>query len=242
MSAQIAPAKPDDAKSAIFVASNTLPTTSVHPGAIAIALAATAYFLIACWVTFAGGEASLVLAVVTLALVVMFGLLAFCGALSRNVEPERRPNRSFGDFLSGDVDIETGRITGRAALLQIAAMPIVLAFGGTLILGSEMWADNYRSFTLTNAVLNSASGGGVTLRSVNIEFPDPGRLFPGDDKAEAINNNCLACHSAGMVLRQPHLARAQWQSEVDKMRNVYKAPIAAEDVPAIVDYLASRGD
>jgi hypothetical protein len=73
-----------------------------------------------------------------------------------------------------------------------------------------------------------------------VEFPDPGRLFPGGDKAEAINNNCLACHSAGMVLTQPYLSRAEWQSEVDKMRNIYKAPIAAEDVTAIVDYLASR--
>jgi hypothetical protein len=63
-------------------------------------------------------------------------------------------------------------------------------------------------------------------------------LFPGGDKAEAINNNCLACHSAGMVLTQPHLSRAEWQSEVDKMRNIYKAPIAAEDVVEIVDYLA----
>jgi len=39
-------------------------------------------------------------------------------------------------------------------------------------------------------------------------------------------------------LTQPHLSRAEWQSEVDKMRNIYKAPIAAEDVVEIVDYLA----
>jgi len=41
-------------------------------------------------------------------------------------------------------------------------------------------------------------------------------------------------------LTQPYLSRAEWQSEVDKMRNIYKAPIAAEDATAIVDYLASR--
>ena len=41
-----------------------------------------------------------------------------------------------------------------------------------------------------------------------------------------------------MVLTQPALSRAAWQAEVDKMRNIYKAPVAAEDVPAIVDYLA----
>jgi hypothetical protein len=191
--------------------------------------------------TFAGGEASLVLAAVTLILAVMFGLLAYCGALSRNVEPDRRSTRSFRELLNGDVDIETGRITGRAALLQIAAMPIILALGGTLILGSEVWANDNRAAALATVALNSVSSGGTTLRSINVEFPDPGRLFPGGDKAEAINNNCLACHSAEMVLTQPTLSRTEWQSEVDKMRNVYKAPVATEDVPAIVDYLASRG-
>ncbi|HUH83973.1 MAG TPA: hypothetical protein VLX85_05155 [Stellaceae bacterium] len=83
-----------------------------------------------------------------------------------------------------------------------------------------------------------AAGGGVTLRSVEIDLPDSDRLFPGGNEADAINNNCLACHSTGMVLNQPKLSRADWQAEVDKMRTVYRAPVAVEDVPAIVDYLA----
>jgi hypothetical protein len=85
----------------------------------------------------------------------------------------------------------------------------------------------------------TVAAGGVTLRSVSVEFPDPGRTFPG--AADAANNNCLACHSAGMVLTQPRLSRADWQAEVNKMRTVYKAPIADADVPAIVDYLATLG-
>ena len=76
------------------------------------------------------------------------------------------------------------------------------------------------------------------LHSVRVDFPDPGRLFPGGDKANAINNNCLACHSAGMVLTQPRLSRAEWEAEVNKMRNIYKAPVDASDVPTIIDYLA----
>jgi len=79
------------------------------------------------------------------------------------------------------------------------------------------------------------------LKSVNFDLPVGDRMFPGDAAADAINNNCLACHSAGMVLTQPRLSRAEWQAEVDKMRNTYKAPVAAEDVPAIVDYLAKLG-
>jgi cytochrome c5 len=135
-----------------------------------------------------------------------------------------------------DVDRPEPTEIMRAAI--VAAMPVILALGATLILGSEVWAKDDRAAASATAAPNSVSDGGTTLRSVSVELPDPGRLFPGGDKAEAINNNCLACHSAGMVLTQPHLSRAEWQSEVDKMRNIYKAPIAAEDVVEIVDYLA----
>ena len=92
------------------------------------------------------------------------------------------------------------------------------------------------------AAPSTVTGAGVTLHSVNVEFPDPARMFPGDAKADAINNNCLACHSAGMVLTQPVLSRAEWQSEVEKMRSTYKAPVEASDVPAIVDYLVALKD
>jgi hypothetical protein len=58
-------------------------------------------------------------------------------------------------------------------------------------------------------------------------------------KADAINNNCLACHSADMVLNQPALPRTTWEAEVHKMIKAYGAPVDDADVPAIVDYLAS---
>ena len=40
-----------------------------------------------------------------------------------------------------------------------------------------------------------------------------------------------------MVLNQPLLPKATWETEVHKMIAVYKAPISADDVAAIVDYL-----
>lgn len=79
----------------------------------------------------------------------------------------------------------------------------------------------------------------MTLKSASIDLPNGDRMFSGGAQAEAINNNCLACHSAGMVLNQPALPKAAWDTEVHKMINVYKAPVAKEDVPAIVDYLAA---
>ena len=78
-----------------------------------------------------------------------------------------------------------------------------------------------------------------TIKSTSVDLPAGDSLFPGDAKADAINNNCLACHSADMVLNQPALPRAAWEAEVHKMISVYKAPIDDADVPAIVDYLAS---
>ena len=81
------------------------------------------------------------------------------------------------------------------------------------------------------------AGGGVTLHSVSIDLPDSVRMFPGPG-ADAINNNCLACHSAGMVLNQPVLTKSAWQAMVTKMIQNYKAPVSEEDVAAVVDYLA----
>jgi hypothetical protein len=75
------------------------------------------------------------------------------------------------------------------------------------------------------------------FKSESVDLPFGDRTFSGPNTG-AINNNCLACHSAGMVLNQPTMPRAMWQAEVDKMRAVYKAPVPEGDVKPIVDYLA----
>lgn len=77
------------------------------------------------------------------------------------------------------------------------------------------------------------------ITSTTVELPSGDALFPGGSSADAINNNCLACHSADMVLNQPALSKSAWESVVQKMMKAYKAPIDESDVPAIVNYLAS---
>jgi hypothetical protein len=77
------------------------------------------------------------------------------------------------------------------------------------------------------------------LKSVKLDLPDGDRMFPDGPGSDAINNNCLACHSAGMVLNQPSLSRQAWAAEVNKMINSYKAPVAPEDIAPIVDYLTA---
>lgn len=84
----------------------------------------------------------------------------------------------------------------------------------------------------------TVAAAGITLHSVGFDFPISDRVFPGGPEAEAINANCTACHSPGMVLTQPRLSESTWHEEVQKMRAVYKAPIADEAVPSIVAYLA----
>ena len=76
------------------------------------------------------------------------------------------------------------------------------------------------------------------FKSTTVDLPAGDAMFPGGTTADAINNNCLACHSADMVLDQPALPRATWEAEVRKMVNVYKAPVDESDVAVIVDYLA----
>ncbi len=107
------------------------------------------------------------------------------------------------------------------------ALPFLLALGTALL-------------PLPGQAEDQGQGQGqppLTLKSVSIDLPNGDRMFPPGPGSEAINNNCLACHSVGMVLNQPAMPRAAWEIEVNKMINVYKAPVAAEDVPAIVAYL-----
>jgi hypothetical protein len=76
------------------------------------------------------------------------------------------------------------------------------------------------------------------LKSVSVELPSSERTFPDGPGALEINNNCLVCHSAGMVLNQPAMPEAAWASEVHKMVSVYRAPVSDQDAAAIVAYLA----
>ncbi|MGV1788566.1 MULTISPECIES: hypothetical protein [Agrobacterium] len=111
---------------------NIRTTTSIHPGAVAIPLASATWLIAVAWIAFGHGDAILSLIMVTLICAVFFGLLVVGGAYAHQADEPAQP-RSFSEFLEGDVDIATGRISGREALLQIASLPIALAIGGTII-------------------------------------------------------------------------------------------------------------
>lgn len=90
-----------------------------------------------------------------------------------------------------------------------------------------------------SVVASEITAGGLTLRSETVAWPDNDRPFPQAGGVDEVTQNCTGCHSANMVLTQPVLGAATWQAEVDKMRKLYKAPVAEADVPAIVSYLVS---
>ena len=77
----------------------------------------------------------------------------------------------------------------------------------------------------------------IQLKSTKVEYPTSDVMFTGDG-ADAINNNCLACHSADHVLNQPLLSKKTWEEVVHKMVTAYKAPISPDDEKQIVEYLA----
>lgn len=85
--------------------------------------------------------------------------------------------------------------------------------------------------------LPACQDGAPTFSSVSITLPQETATFPDRPGIEAITANCAACHSPDMILNQPALTRAQWQSTIDKMRSVYKASIDPAAEGEILDYL-----
>ena len=106
-----------------------------------------------------------------------------------------------------------------------------------------MKAKTMRMFCLVAVVAFAAilgTAGIATAGSKTITLPPDGvqlkaSPLPGYTKAQS---NCVACHSAEYMLYQPpNAARPYWNNMVQRMKTVFKAPIADEDMPVIVDYL-----
>jgi mono/diheme cytochrome c family protein len=96
-----------------------------------------------------------------------------------------------------------------------------------------------RTLVLGFAVMLALVAAGFP-KSQSIALP-PGTIqFKPGPNLGIVQANCLVCHNADYIYFQPALTRAQWTAEVNKMRAAYKATIADDDVPKIVDYLMSQ--
>jgi hypothetical protein len=108
--------------------------TDVHPVAIEVALAAALWFIAVTWVSFArGAEVDWDLVVVTLSFIFFFALFLFTASHALKDSRWRQRKTSFREFLDSEVGTDTGPMRGREVLLEIAVIPISLAFAATLI-------------------------------------------------------------------------------------------------------------
>jgi len=89
----------------------------------------------------------------------------------------------------------------------------------------------WRALPAALALLVAA--GGATAQESKVQLKDA----PGKDKAML----CVACHSVDYIpMNSRFLDQAGWSAEVNKMINVFGAPIPKEDVAAIVTYLTQN--
>jgi len=79
----------------------------------------------------------------------------------------------------------------------------------------------------------------AALKSVDVTLPESTVALPDGPNVAVARDNCVGCHSPEMILYQPTLPKLGWEAEVNKMKNVYKAPLDPKDIPAIVDYLTA---
>ncbi|MGE8687346.1 MAG: sulfite:cytochrome C oxidoreductase subunit B [Achromobacter sp.] len=75
-------------------------------------------------------------------------------------------------------------------------------------------------------------------QALEIKLPqETAKLRPGATAGAQGASLCLMCHSVDYVSSQPPMPLGFWDAEVKKMIGTYGAPIPAEQVPLIVEYL-----
>lgn len=78
-----------------------------------------------------------------------------------------------------------------------------------------------------------------TRAAERFELPPETAAFKPGPGVEVVKAQCLLCHSAEYVSTQPRLPRAFWKANVEKMKAKFGAPIPADKVDALVEYLAT---
>ena len=78
----------------------------------------------------------------------------------------------------------------------------------------------------------------VQWNRIVADMPSGDVTFPAGDGAQIATSQCLICHSAGTILRQPPQTQARWLEEIRKMRAVWGAPIPVNEEQALSNYLA----
>jgi hypothetical protein len=115
----------------------------------------------------------------------------------------------------------------------ISAAPVLL---GIALAAGLVWP---RTVNSEPAAKEAVKGSVPKWVKVSVDLPTSQISFPPGNGSVIANAYCLICHSAGMVLRQPPLTQDEWTAEINKMRNAFGAPIPADQVQALSQYLGS---
>jgi hypothetical protein len=108
--------------------------TGIHPIVFEIAIGAVLWFIAVVWTAFAGtGGIDFYLAIVTLFCAMFVSLFVLVASLTRGDQRWPARQTSFSAFLDSDVAIGGETMRGRDVLIEIALVPVVLAFAATLI-------------------------------------------------------------------------------------------------------------
>lgn len=82
----------------------------------------------------------------------------------------------------------------------------------------------------TTAFAQIKDGEAISVPYIDFEIKE-------DKGSDVVQANCLMCHSFGYMINQGPRSKDFWEKKTLKMINVFKAPIAQEDVETIADYL-----
>lgn len=84
----------------------------------------------------------------------------------------------------------------------------------------------------------AAASAAAPAFALDIQLPqETATLHPGTGPGAQGATLCLMCHSVDYLSSQPPMPLGFWDAEVKKMVGTYGAPIPAEQVPLIVEYL-----
>lgn len=110
------------------------PTHAIHPTAIRIAMIAVVWFVIAMALFFGRSlSTDYIMAVMIGFSVMFFGLTLKIAVRASHQRRWADKPVSFDRFVHDDVAIESGKIPGAEALVELLTLPITLAIGATVI-------------------------------------------------------------------------------------------------------------
>lgn len=105
------------------------PIAGLHPVVIDIALGATLLGVLSIWLTFGWApQIDYLLAVASVFTIVFFSILLLSRSYTTGDPRWRQRRTSFKRFLKERVALQDSRVSGREALVQVALLPVMLAF------------------------------------------------------------------------------------------------------------------